>query len=405
MPTALQLAALAVAGYPVARSGIANLWINRSVSINLLMSIAAVGAVVIGDLGEAATLIFLFDVAEALEGYTTDRARRTLGELRSLAPTHALRLEGREENLVPVSALVVGNRILVRPGERIPIDGKVFSGSSEANQAPITGESLPVAKSPGDVVFAGSVNGSGSLKVQVTRLAEDTTLARIVRMVTEAQGRRAPVQRFIDRFAEIYTPAVVGVAILVAAVPPLLFGQPFLNPPGGTGWLYRAPGPAGDRLPLRAGDQRAGDHHQRHHLGRPPGRAGEGRRYLEALAGLRQLAFDKTGTLTRGAPAVTFNHSVELHARIRLHPANPLRGVRRRAGTGQRARDGAAPTRWHGRWCEAAEARGLAGRYAAAGDVRLNGRGLQGPVDGKLATVGNHALFEDHHPTRPSCAR
>ena len=224
----------------MARSGLANLWINRSMNINLLMSIAAVGALVIGDVSEAATLIFLFDLAEALEGYTTERARRTLSELRELAPTHALRLDESGEALVPVESLRPGDRVLVKPGERLPIDGDVLHGGSEVNQAPITGESLPVPKSAGDPLYAGSVNGSGALEYRVTRLAADTTLARISRMVIEAQERRAPSQRFIDRFAQIYTPAVVIVAVLVAAVPPLFFNQPFLSSSAETGWLYRA---------------------------------------------------------------------------------------------------------------------------------------------------------------------
>ncbi len=240
LATVLQFAALAVAGYPVARSGLANLFINRSISINLLMTIAAVGAVVIGERSEAAALIFLFAIAEALEGYTTDRARRVLGELHDLAPSQALRLDEAGEALVPVTALQPGERILVRPGERIPLDGEVLNGTSEADQAAITGESMPAAKAPGDPVFAGSINGSGALEVRVTRLADDTALARIIRMVTEAQGRRAGSQRFIDRFAAMYTPAVVIVAALVAVLPPLLFNQPFLNTPSENGWLYRA---------------------------------------------------------------------------------------------------------------------------------------------------------------------
>ena len=240
LATLLQLSGLILAGFPVARSGLANLWINRTVSINLLMTIAAVGAVLIGDLAEAAALIFLFTLAESLESYTTDRARRTLGELRSLSPARALRLLPGGEESVPVEALLPGERILVLPGERFPIDGSVLRGESQANQAPITGESQPVPKQPADPVYAGTLNGSGALEIEVTRPAADTTLARIARMVTEAQSRRAPAQRFIDRFAAVYTPAVVVTAALVALVPPLLFGQPLLDPvTGGHGWLYR----------------------------------------------------------------------------------------------------------------------------------------------------------------------
>ena len=237
----LQIIALAVAGYPIARSALVNLWINRDFSINLLMTIAALGAVVIGEYTESATLIFLFAIAEALEGYTTDRARSVLGELNDLAPTHATRILGSREEVVPVEMLRPGDEIIIRSGERIPMDGTILAGISAVNQAPITGESLPVDKEPGQEVFAGTVNGSGALQIQVTRPAGETTLQRVIRMIEQAQNLRAPTQRFIDRFAQVYTPLMVGLATLVAALPPLLFGQPFFNTVDGqSGWLYRA---------------------------------------------------------------------------------------------------------------------------------------------------------------------
>ncbi len=388
----LQAAALAVAGYPVARSGLANLFINRSVSINLLMTIAAVGALIIGDTSEAATLIFLFDLAEALEGYTTDRARRTLSELSRLAPTQALRLGEEGEALVPVESLHPGERILVKPGERLPIDGEVLSGSSEVDQAPITGESRPVFKSPGDPVYAGTVNGSGALVVRVTRLVADTTLARISRMVIEAQNRRAPSQRFIDRFAQVYTPAVVIIAVLVAAVPPLFFGQPFLNTAGQAGWLYRAlallviacPCALVISAPVTIISGLTAAARQ--------GVLVKGGAHLESLAAVRQMAFDKTGTLTRGEPAVTGYRSVDctceagcaecadvlaLAAALERRSAHPLAQA----------------------IVQEARTAGIAERYAPAEEItQLNGRGLQGRVDGRLATIGNHHLFDDLHP-------
>nr|HMN60987.1 cation-translocating P-type ATPase [Anaerolinea sp.] len=389
---ALQLAALAVAGYPVARSGLANLWINRAVSINLLMTIAAVGAVVIGDLTEAATLIFLFDVAEALEAYTTERARRTLGELRDLVPTRALRLTEAGEETVAVESLRPGERIPERPGERLPIDGLVVSGESQVNQAPITGESMPVEKAGGDEVYAGSVNGSGALEVQVTRLAADSTLARIVRMVTEAQNLRAPSQRFIDRFAQVYTPAVIGMAALVAVVPPLFFGQPLLSTATETGWLYRALALLVIACPCALVISAPVTIISAITAAARQGVLFKGGAHLEALAGVRQIAFDKTGTLTRGAPAVTRYHAVDcdgaeqcaacedvlaLAEALERHSTHPLA----QAVVGE------------------ADSRGLAGRYAAAENLtQLNGRGLQGRVDGQLATIGSHALFDDLHP-------
>uniref|UniRef100_UPI002CBCE47D heavy metal translocating P-type ATPase n=1 Tax=Aggregatilinea sp. TaxID=2806333 RepID=UPI002CBCE47D len=225
---------------PILRSGINTLRINHEFGINLLMSIAAVGAILIGEYLEGATVIFLFAVGEALEGYTADRARDSIRGLMALKPTQAVRLRGEREETVPVAQLAVGDVLLVKPGENIPMDGAVIDGASGVNQAPITGESVPVAKVAGDEVFAGTINGEGALTMRVTRLAADNTLSRIIRMVEEAQSVRAPSQRFIDRFAHYYTPAVVVMALGVAAIPPLLFGAPFLDTPDTHGWLYRA---------------------------------------------------------------------------------------------------------------------------------------------------------------------
>jgi Zn2+/Cd2+-exporting ATPase len=390
--TLLQLAALVLAGYPVARSGLANLFINRGVSINLLMTIAAVGAVIIGERSEAASLIFLFAVAEALEGYTTDRARRVLGELHQLAPAQALRLDDKGEALVPVAALQVGERILVRPGERIPLDGQVLSGTSEADQAAITGESMPAPKGPGDAVFAGSVNGSGALELRVTRPAGDTALARIIRMVTEAQGRRAESQRFIDRFAALYTPAVVAIAALVAILPPLLFNQPFFNTPAEHGWLYRALALLVIACPCALVISAPVTVISAISAAAKGGVLIKGGAHLEKLAQVRALAFDKTGTLTRGKPVLTQLRAVDCSGEdecARCDEVLALAGALERRSAHPLAE---AVVR-------AAGERGVLERYAPAEEVvQINGRGLQGKVDGKLATVGSHTLFDDFHP-------
>ena len=255
--------ALIVAGLPVARSAWRSLRINRELTINALMTIAAVGAVFIGAYTEAGLVMVLFAIGEALEGYTAVRARSSIRSLMSVSPQTATVLRpcldcethqgingytggecpicGIEPQRMPVEALKLGETVLVKPGERIPVDGRILSGSSSVNQAAITGESAPVAKQAGDTVFASSINGAGVLHLTVTHLAEDSTISRLIRLVEEAQERRAPAQRFVDRFAKIYTPAVVILAILVATVPPLLWQQPFINPATPTnGWLYRA---------------------------------------------------------------------------------------------------------------------------------------------------------------------
>ncbi len=388
----LQLVALTVAGYPVARSGLANLFINRSVSINLLMTIAAVGAVIIGEMSEAATLIFLFAVAEALEGFTTDRARRVLGELHELAPAQALRLGPEGEALTPVASLQPGERILVRPGERIPLDGEVLAGHSEADQAPITGESMPAPKAPGDLVFAGSVNGSGALEIRVTRRADDTALARIIRMVTEAQGRRAESQRFIDRFAAVYTPAVVGVAVLVAAVPPLMFGQPFFNAGSEHGWLYRALALLVIACPCALVISAPVTVISAISAAARKGVLIKGGLYLETLAAVKAVAFDKTGTLTRGRPAVTHLRAIDCSGEAECERCDEVLAL-----AGALERRSAHPLAQA--VVEAAASRGVLERYPAAQDiVQISGRGLQGRVDGKIATVGSHILFDDQHP-------
>jgi Cd2+/Zn2+-exporting ATPase len=207
---------------------------------------------------------------------------------------------------VPVESLAVADRIVVKPGERIPMDGQVIHGRSAVNQAPITGESVPVAKNPGVEVFAGTINGEGVLDIEVTRLAADNTLARLIHLVEEAQSQQTPAQRYVDKFARVYTPAVVIVAALVAVIPPLLFGQPFLDPPQGEihGWLYRAltllviacPCALVIATPVAVVSAISA-----------AARLGvliKGGAYLETLGRVKVVAFDKTGPLTQGRPAV-----------------------------------------------------------------------------------------------------
>ncbi len=400
---ALLIASLSVTGYPVARSGLTALFINREININLLMTVAAVGAVIIGEPMEAATLMVLFALAEALEGYTTDRARDSLRGLMALAPAQAIRLRDGREATVPVEVLAVGDVIVIRPGDRIAMDGVVLAGHSEVNQAPITGESVPVLKTPGAAVFAGSVNVGGALEVRVTHLAADNTLSRIIHLVEAAQSHRAPSQRFIDQFARVYTPAVVGLAVLVAALPPLFFGQPFFDTATQHGWLYRAlallvtacpcalviSAPVTIMSALAAAARR--------------GVLIKGGAHLETLAQVRAFAFDKTGTLTLGEPRVTAARSLDCAPTS--NPSEPcaqcddvlaLASALERRSTHPLARAVLA----------AAERRGLDAVYAPAVNVTaLAGRGVQGHVNGKLATLGNHGLFDAEHPhTAGLCA-
>ena len=203
--------------------------------MNALMTIAVTGALAIGQWPEAAMVMFLFALAELIEQKSLDRARNAIRGLMDMTPeTATVRQADGSWADIEAKTIALGAIIRVRPGERIALDGKLINGQSTINQAPITGESVPVEKSIGDTVFAGTINDAGSFEFEVTARSESTTLARIIHAVEEAQGSRAPTQRFVDQFAKIYTPAVFVVAVLVALVPPLAFGQPWYD------WIYKA---------------------------------------------------------------------------------------------------------------------------------------------------------------------
>jgi Zn2+/Cd2+-exporting ATPase len=262
--------------------------------INVLMIVAVVGAMLLGEWSEAASVIFLFALAQLLEARAMDRARGAIGALMDLAPAEALvRRDGRELRL-PVDEVVLGDLVLVRPGEKIPLDGRVAAGDSYVNQAPVTGESLPVERQAGDDVFAGTINGRGALDVVVTHLRGDSTLARIIHLVERAQAQRAPSQTFIDRFARIYTPIVLAAAVVVALGPPLLFGQAWST------WFYRSlvllviscPCALVISTPVSIVSALAAAARK--------GVLIKGGARLERMAHVRCVAFDKTGTLTRG---------------------------------------------------------------------------------------------------------
>ena len=264
--------AMAVGLVPIARRALVAARFGTPFSIEMLMTIAAVGAVIIGATEEAAMVVFLFLVGELLEGVAAGRARASIQGLTKLVPkTALLERNGRTEE-VQAETLAVGSIILIRPGDRVPADGVIVAGESAIDEAPVTGESVPKRKSVDDTVFAGTINGDGALRVRVTAAAQDNTIARIVRLVEEAQESKAPTERFIDRFSRYYTPAVLVVGALVAIVPPLLFGALV----GRVG--LQGPGDPADRLPVRARDLDAGRHRGRPVGGRPPRPADEGRR-------------------------------------------------------------------------------------------------------------------------------
>ena len=367
---ALFALAVIVAGGPVFLKGFRALIFAQRITIDLLMAIASIGALFIGATGEAVTVILLFMLGEALEAYSAERARDSLRSLMSLQPQEATVLQAHDDAhddthgaiehedhdhdrdhgancggdhaheepahdhhehdmhdaeahdyhehdqhaaeahdhsvVMPVEKVAVGDRVLVRPGQRIPVDGVVVKGLSSVNQAPVTGESVPVIKDINDEVMAGTVNGEAALEIRTARPATEGTIARIARLVEQAQAQRSPAERFIDRFARWYTPAVVALAVLVVAVPVLVFAQPLMTQADGTtGWLYRGlamliiacPCALVISIPVTvvSGLTRLA------HLGVLV----KGGAQLDRMADIRTVAFDKTGTLTHGKPQVT----------------------------------------------------------------------------------------------------
>lgn len=393
----LSLLAMLAAGWPIARSAWRGL-LNRDININVLMTIAAIGAVIIGAYTEAGMVMVLFALSEALEGYTGNRARHAIRSLLETAPSEATVIA---RNGLPVSPLQVsitelrvGDLVRVRPGERIPMDGTVRTGQSAVNQASITGESMPIDKGVGDEVFAGSVNGEGVVTIEVTRLAADNTISRMIRLVEEAQEQRAPVQRFVDQFARYYTPAVVVLAALVATLPPLFFQQPFWNPtPDSFGWLYRGLALLVVACPCALVISTPVSLISAITNAARRGVLFKGGAFLEVLSRVRAVALDKTGTVTAGTPTVVAIRStacaemtpigsddcaacddlLALASAVEEQSEHPLaRAV-----------------------VSASKQRGLHQRYAPAQAVTaLTGRGVTGTVAGRQVTIGSHAYFD-----------
>jgi len=349
--------------------------------IDLLMLLAAIGAAILGDWAEGAFLLFLFSLAHSLEHYALGRARASIRALADLAPPKALVKRGEQIREVPVAEVKAGEVVLVRPGDRIAVDGRVESGESAVNQAPITGESVPVEKGPGDEVFAGTVNGEGALNVVTTRAAGDRTLDRVMKLVEEAQTAKAPTQLFTDRFERIFVPAVLVADVLLLVLPPLL---------GALDWstsFYRAMAllvaaspcalALGTPATVLAGIARAAR----------KGVLIKGGAHLENLGMVRAFAFDKTGTLTVGRPevsevlpegAISATALLQLAASVERHSQHPLAQAVVRKAT----------------------AEGL--KSVEPQDVQsITGKGIRARIDGQLFEIGNARLFAESGIEQP----
>ncbi|UQP01064.1 heavy metal translocating P-type ATPase [Burkholderia multivorans] len=380
----LAIAAVLSCGLTTYRKG----WIalrNGNLNINALMSIAVTGAMAIGQWPEAAMVMVLFTIAELIEAKSLDRARNAIQGLMRLAPdTATVQDADGTWRTIDAARVVLGAIVRVKPGERIGLDGEVVSGRSTVNQAPITGESLPVEKAAGDAVYAGTINESGSFDYRVTALASNSTLARIIHAVEEAQGAKAPTQRFVDRFARIYTPIVFAVALLVAVAPPLVVGGAWHD------WIYRAlvllviacPCALVISTPVTIVSGLAAAARR--------GILVKGGVYLEEGRKLAWLALDKTGTITHGKPVQTdvdahaadidFTRARHLAASLAARSDHPVSQAIAAA-----ARDANAPA------------------FADVQDFEaLLGRGVRGTIDGVRYWLGNHRLVEELERCSPA---
>ena len=349
---------------------------SLALDINVLMLVAVAGAIALGQWSEGASVVFLFALAQLLEARAMERARGAIGSLMDLAPAETVVKDASGAlRSAAIDDVRVSDVVVVKPGEKIPLDGRVAAGESLVNQAPVTGESLPVEKGPGDEVFGGTINGRGALEVQVERLRADSTLARIIQLVERAQAQRAPSQTFVERFARVYTPAVLGLAVVVAVGPPLVAGGAWSL------WLYRAlvllviscPCALVISTPVSVVSALAAAARK--------GVLIKGGARLERLAAVRCLAFDKTGTLTSGelrvvgvtpldgmpAPAL-----LQLAASLESRSEHPIGAAI--VGQAHEERLALSP---------------------AEGFQALPGLGAEAIIDGRRILIGSHRLFED----------
>jgi len=376
----LYLISMAVGGWPIALAAAGGLR-RRSLDMNVLMTFAAVGAVGIGSYAEGAWVLVLFAVGTTLETFALERSRRSMDALLDLSPAEARIVDDGGEQMVPVGAVAVGAEFVVRPGERLALDGVVSSGSSSLDQSPITGESVPVDVDVDDDVFAGSLNAHGSLVIRATKAAADSTLSRVAALVEEAQASQAPAERFIDRFATVYTPLVFATALLLLLVPPLAFGGDFDT------WTYRAlallivacPCSLVISVPVAVVSAVGGAARR--------GVLIKGGQALEDLARVQTVALDKTGTLTAGVPELRSVHALE------IEEEEALRLV---AGVEQRSEHPLARA-----LVGAARDRGLP--FPESGDfLSLPGRGAQAEVEGRELWAGGPRLMNERAQRSPA---
>lgn len=368
------LLAILIGGFDLFKIGLKNIT-KLQFDMKTLMTIAIIGAAIIGEWAEGALVVFLFALSEALEGYSIDKARQSIRTLMDIAPNRATIRRGNEVMEIDVQNVQIDDLMLIKPGQKLAMDGEVVKGQSSISQAAITGESIPVHKVAGDEVFAGTLNEEGSLEVRITKRVEDTTIAKIIHLVEEAQAERAPSQQFVDKFAKYYTPAIMVIALLVAIIPPLFFGGAWFE------WVYSGLAvlvvgcPCALVISTPVAIVTAIGNAARH------GVLIKGGIHLEETGRLKVVAFDKTGTLTKGKPEVTdvinlaelnVNEILGISSAIEAFSGHPLASAIIRKAEQEHAK-----------------------KYPADHFQSITGKGATAIVENTVYFIGNPRLFEE----------
>ncbi len=373
------LAAILIGGSSLFKTGLKNL-IRLEFDMKTLMTVAIIGAAIIGEWGEGAVVVILFAVSEALERYSMDKARASISSLMEIAPKEAVVRRNGNEQTVHVDDIQIGDVMLVKPGQKIAMDGVVIKGFSAVNQAAITGESVPAEKTVDDEVFAGTLNEEGILEIKVTKRTDDTTIAKIIHLVEEAQAERAPSQAFVDKFAKYYTPVIMIVAALVAVLPPLFFEASWSE------WIYQGLAvlvvgcPCALVVSTPVSIVTAIGNAARN------GVLIKGGIFLEETGALKGIAFDKTGTLTKGTPAVT-----DFIVMGNIGEQELLSHVTALEYRSQHPLAAAVISK--------AEDEGISFKEIDVADfTSLSGKGIKGAINGRVYHIGNPRLFEELDP-------
>ena len=375
--TLLFVASMLIGGLSLFKVGFQNL-LRFEFDMKTLMTVAVIGGAIIGEWAEVSVVVILFAISEALERFSMDKARQSIRSLMDIAPKEALVRRKGQEMMVHVDDIAVGDIMIVKPGQKIAMDGMVVSGYSAVNQAAITGESVPVEKAVDDEVFAGTLNEEGLLEVEITKLVEDTTISKIIHLVEEAQGERAPSQAFVEKFAKYYTPIIMIIAALVAVVPPLFFGASWET------WVYQGLAVLVVGCPCALVISTPISIVSAIGNAAKKGVLIKGGVYLEEMGALKAIAFDKTGTLTKGVPVVTdfnvLNKQVDENEMLSIITALEYRSQHPLASAIMKR----------------AEEANISYSDVVIDDFSsITGKGIKGTVDGTTYYIGSPKLFKE----------